>query len=115
MDLERLESELKEMAVPEPIEDLLLESKPSHWEVQYGRLQKKMVKLRQQRDHWKERTDFFNEVLKLYPYAERSWKDHQQRIKDQNELQDLRKRVKEQELLIDRLVKHNVEETGRSG
>jgi len=83
------------------------DEKPSHWEVQYGRLQKKMVKLRQQRDHWKERTDFLNEVLRLYPYAERSWKDYQQRIKDQKELQDLRKRVNEQELLIDRLVKES--------
>lgn len=86
-------------------EDLLPEPrKPVHWEVQYGRLQKRMVKLRQQRDHWKERTEFFNEMLRYYPYAKKSHEDWQRQMANMAELEALRKRVKEQELLIERLV-----------
>ena len=75
--------------------------------IKIGRLQKKVEKLQNQRNHYKEQMEFRDAILRYYPYAQRTHEEYKQRRKDLEELQMLRKRVKEQELLIERLTPTN--------
>jgi len=71
--------------------------------VRIGRLEKKIEKLRNQREHYREQVEFRDKILQYYPYAKRSYDTYKEAVKKSEELIMLRKRVKEQELLIERL------------
>lgn len=64
------------------------------------RLQKKVVKLIKQRDHWKEQYDHLRHMLKVYPYMQNDFDRYERDIQKRKEHDMLAKRVKEQELLI---------------
>lgn len=75
-------------------------TRPSTSDVRIGRLERKIEKLKKQRDHYKELYEHYATVISLQPYLERRWEDYEKRkIRDQYH-KDLEKRVKEQEQLI---------------
>ena len=73
-------------------------------DIRIGRLEKKIRKLQEQRDHYRKEMEFRDRILEYYPYATRSFEERQERIKNMEELRMLRVRVKEQELLIERML-----------
>jgi hypothetical protein len=73
------------------------------WQIRIGRLEKKVRKLKEQLNARNERITELDAILRYYPYAQRTHEEKQRWRDDREELQMLRKRVKEQELLIERL------------
>ena len=69
-------------------------------DVRIGRLEKKVRKLIKQRDHWKEQSDKKDLILRYYPYAEKRHSDYMKQRAMEEELNSLRKRVREQEIAI---------------
>lgn len=70
-----------------------------------GRLQRKIAKLKNQRDHYKERYDHYKHVINTQPFLERRWTSYEQMRKDIQYKKDLEQRVKEQSDLIKALQK----------
>lgn len=73
-------------------------------QIKIGRLEKKIKKLIQQRDHFKQEFDRYFKI-----FAEQQWIAHHHRsynefLKERKELADLKARVTEQELLIKALL-----------
>lgn len=73
-------------------------------EIKIGRLQKKIKKLLQQRDHYKEEYDLMVKMIKMYPMLRHDYSKHLERQVEQRRVVALDKRVQEQELLIRLLV-----------
>ena len=69
-------------------------------DVRIGRLEKKVRKLIEQRDHWKAQSDNKDLILRYYPYAEKRYNDYIRQRSMEEELNSLRKRVREQEIAI---------------
>ena len=68
-----------------------------------GRLRKRIKKLEQQRDHFRERCEYYSKVIELHQYMERNYKSVQDRRKESERVKGLEQRVKEQALLIEKL------------
>ena len=69
-------------------------------EIREGRLLKRIRKLTQQRDFYKQRHDHYAKVISLQPYLERRYEDYERRKEREKYFKDLEARCKEQELLI---------------
>ena len=74
--------------------------KPPESEVIIGRLRKRIVKLMEQRDEYKNQLIHYREVLDHHPFIEREYKTYNERIKERERVKALETRVKEQEELI---------------
>jgi ppGpp synthetase/RelA/SpoT-type nucleotidyltranferase len=74
--------------------------RPPESEVIIGRLRKKIVKLMEQRDGYKNELVHYREVLDHHTFREREYKDYNARIKERERVKALETRVKEQEELI---------------
>lgn len=72
--------------------------------VKIGRLNKKISRLKVQRDYWKKQHDHYAKVISLQPYLETRYKSYEERVRAQDHVKILEKRVKEQEILIRILV-----------
>ena len=76
------------------------ELRPTESEVIIGRLRKKIVKLMDQRDGYKNELVHYRKVLDHHSFREREYKDYNARIKERERVKALETRVKEQEELI---------------
>jgi uncharacterized protein YifE (UPF0438 family) len=65
-----------------------------------GRLNKKIDRLKKQRDFHQQRHQHYAKVISLQPYIEKRWQGYEERIKELERVKQLDKRVKEQEMLI---------------
>lgn len=65
-----------------------------------GRLNKKIDKLKKQRDFHQQRHQHYAKVISLQPYIEKRWQAYEDRMKEIERVKQLDKRVKEQEMLI---------------
>lgn len=74
--------------------------RPTTSVVKIGRLQRKLEKTKQQRDHYKELYEHYANVISMHPYLERRWESYQEMVKERERIKQLEKRVKEQEQLI---------------
>lgn len=74
-------------------------------EIVEQRLRKKIRKLIEQRDHYKEQNDLLTRMLRLYPFIETRWEDYQKRKADIQRLRDYDKLVPLLENENDRLKK----------
>ena len=74
--------------------------RPSTSDVREGRLIKKIEKLTQQRDHYKELHDHYAKVISMQPYLERRFETFAEMKEERERVKALEKRVKEQEQLI---------------
>lgn len=70
-----------------------------------GRLRKRIAKLTEQRDSARETLEHYHEVLSRSPFIMRREEDYQRRRAEEARVRALDKRVYEQELLIQRLLK----------
>ena len=75
-------------------------TRPSTSDVREGRLLKKIEKLKQQRDHYKELYEHYQKVISMQPYLKRRWEGYEERQKEQDRVLGLEQRIKEQETLI---------------
>lgn len=73
--------------------------------VRIGRLERKLEKVKKQRDHFKELYQHYAKVIELQPYIERRWEDYEKRKQRELYHKGLEQRVKEQALLIEALRK----------
>jgi hypothetical protein len=62
-------------------------------EIRIQRLEKRIRKLIEQRDHYKDRVAVLTEMLKLYPFIMNRWEDYQKRKADMQRLRDYDKLV----------------------
>lgn len=69
-------------------------------QVRIGRLEKKIRKLEQQRDHFKERYEHYAHVISMQPYLERRWESYTAMKTEIERIKQLEARVREQALLI---------------
>lgn len=90
----------KRRAVCKLCSDTSVVEKPDPKDVKIGRLQRKIEKLTQQRDHYKQKHDYYANVISMQPYLERRWTSFEERRKEQERIKGLEARVKEQEQLI---------------
>lgn len=79
--------------------------KPTPEEIKIGRLEKKIKKLIQQRDHFKQEVDRYFKLFSDHQWIERRYRSYNEFLKEKKELADLKARVTEQELLIKALIK----------
>lgn len=75
--------------------------------VRIGRLERRIKKLTQQRDHYKEQAELRQKMIDIAPYVERRWKSHTEAVAESKRVKALEQRVKEQALLIERMIKEN--------
>lgn len=80
-------------------------TRPSTSEIREGRLLKKIEKLTQQRDHYKELHDHYAKVIAMQPYLETRYDNYAERKAAQERVKAMEARVKEQETLIRILLK----------
>lgn len=73
---------------------------PSTSDVKIGRLQRKIEKLKKQRDHYKELYEHYEKVISMQPYIERRYNSFIEMKKEVERIRGLEARVKEQEKLI---------------
>jgi ppGpp synthetase/RelA/SpoT-type nucleotidyltranferase len=78
--------------------------RPSQSYIRIGRLEKRIKKLTQQRDHYKELYDYYQKVISLQPFLERRYKDYLERKEELDNIKSLKARVKEQAILIQKLL-----------
>ena len=69
-------------------------------EIKIVRLQKKIEKLKQQRDHYKEKSEFYDRIIRYYPQFEHDHNRYEDAKIKRMAIRDMEKRLKEQELLI---------------
>ena len=74
--------------------------KPSLLNVKLSRLQRKIEKLKKQRDYHAQRHEYYAKVISMQPYIEKRWTDYQERKNEQERVKNLEQRVDEQALLI---------------
>lgn len=77
--------------------------RPSHHEVEIGRLTKKMNKVKDQRDKARKELKHYQEVMRAMPYLQRRYEMYMDMLKKEDSMQSLKLRVKEQSLLIAKL------------
>lgn len=75
--------------------------------VTIGRLRRRIEKLKQQRDHFREQADLRQQMIEIAPFIERRWKTYTEMTTEQARVKALEQRVKEQAALIERLMKEN--------
>jgi hypothetical protein len=87
--------------------------RPSTSDIREGRLLKKIEKLKNQRDHYKQKQEYYAKVISMQPYLERRFESYAEMKEERERVKALEKRVKEQEQLIVMMNKelHN-EKTG---
>ena len=76
-------------------------------EVRIGRLQKKIEKLKKQRDFHQERHEHYSKVLSLQPFLERRYELFTERVEREKKNKQNVKTIEEQSKLIDMLLKEN--------
>ena len=76
-------------------------------QVRIGRLQKKIEKLKKQRDFHEERHEHYARILRLQPYLERRYESYTDRIKREELNKQNAKTVIEQSKLIEMLMREN--------
>lgn len=76
-------------------------------DIKVGRLLKKIEKLKKQRDFHKARHEHYATVISLQPHLETRYKSYEERVRNQNEIEQMKRRVEEQEALIRILLKDN--------
>lgn len=76
-------------------------------QVRIGRLEKKITKLKKQRDFHEERHVHYAKVLELQPYLHRRYESYNDRIARENLNKQNAKTVIEQSKLIEMLMKEN--------
>ena len=69
-------------------------------EVRIGRMQKKIDRLKAQRDSIKKDLEHYQEVISMQPYLERRYKNYSEMVTERLRVKDLETRVKEQAKLI---------------
>jgi hypothetical protein len=74
-------------------------------EVRIGRMQKKIDRLKAQRDSIKKDLEHYQEVISMQPYLERRYKNYSEMVTERLRVKDLETRVKEQAKLIQLLQK----------
>ena len=75
-------------------------TRPSTSEVREGRLLKKIEKLKNQRDHHKQKHEYYAKVISMQPYLERRFETYAEMKQERERVKALENRVKEQEQLI---------------
>ena len=75
-------------------------TRPSTSEVREGRLLKKIEKLKNQRDHHKQKREYYAKVISMQPYLERRFETYAEMKQERDRVKALENRVKEQEQLI---------------
>ena len=73
-------------------------------EVTIGRLKKKIAKLQRARDYHRKRHEHYSKVISLQPYLEDRFNRYESRVAEAAKNRANEVRVKEQELLIRRLI-----------
>ena len=76
-------------------------------QVRIGRLEKKIKKLKQQRDHFKEQHSYYAKVISMQPYLERRHESYTERVEREKQNKQNAKTVEEQSKLISLLMKEN--------
>lgn len=79
--------------------------KPNKEQVIIGRLQKKLNKMKDQRDKARSDLKYYEKVISLQPYLETRYKSYEERVAAQQRVKDMEARVKEQAELILQLQK----------
>ena len=74
--------------------------RPSTSDIREGRLLKKIEKLKKQRDHYKQKQEYYAKVISMQPYLERRFETYAEMKEERERVKALEKRVKEQEQLI---------------
>jgi phage shock protein A len=69
-------------------------------DVKIGRLERKIEKLKQQRDYYKNHFEHYKHVISMQPYLERRLTSYEENKKELERIKGLEARVKEQEKLI---------------
>lgn len=82
-----------------------IEEKPKNPDVQIGRLQKKLNKMRDQRDKARSELDHYKHIISMQPHLATRYEAYQDRIAERQRVKDLESRVKEQAELIIQLQK----------
>jgi hypothetical protein len=73
-------------------------------QITIGRLRKRIVKLTEQRDSAQKLNKHYKEIFNRHPFVKSFENKYQKALAERQELESLRKRVKEQEELITRLL-----------
>lgn len=76
-------------------------------QVRIGRLEKKVKKLKQQRDHFKEQHSYYAKVISMQPYLEHRYTSYTERVEREKQNKQNAKTVSEQSKLIEMLTKEN--------
>jgi uncharacterized coiled-coil protein SlyX len=79
----------------------MIEVKPTTHEVMIGRLNKKMNKLRDQRDKARKELEHYAKVISMQPHLGRRYESYAERIAERKRVKDLEARVKEQAKLLE--------------
>lgn len=83
-------------------------------EVRIGRLQRKVIRVLEQRDYWKAQHQRLRKVLDEFPFIERTRERYDKVIATRERIRDLERRVKEQSALIEHLQSNQQKDhTGR--
>ena len=84
-------------------------------EVTIGRLRKRIAKLQEQRDSYKEKLGYYEKVISMQPYIERRYQSFTEMKAEIARVRALEARVKEQEKLIKLLMKNEPNNTQTDG
>ena len=79
---------------------MTIENRPSTSEVREGRLLKKIEKLKNQRDHHKQKHEYYAKVISMQPYIEKRYVSYEDAKTERQRIKDLEARNKEQAQLI---------------
>lgn len=74
-------------------------------QIKLGRVRRKLGKALKQRDHYKERLHYYEQVISMQPYIERRYKGYLEMKQETERVKNLEARVKEQAALIKLLQK----------
>jgi ppGpp synthetase/RelA/SpoT-type nucleotidyltranferase len=72
-------------------------------QIMVGRLQKKVAKLQQQRDYYRQRCEHYREVLSMHPAIEFNHRTYTEQKAERERMRGLEQRVNEQAMLIKKL------------
>lgn len=78
-----------------------------HAEIRIRRLQRRIEKLINQREHYKQRCEHYAQVISIHQYLERDARSYREKVKEHARVKDLERRVTEQAALIVRLMKED--------
>lgn len=83
------------------------QTKDQSAQIAVGRLQKRIAKLQQQRDHFRHQCEVYREVLSLHPALEHRHRTWVEARAERERVRGLEDRIKEQAALIGRLLEAN--------